>query len=220
MPKIKKEKGVIVAFDMEDVSFALKLAEELNCIEGNFAIKIGRPLEMQTGNSIISKIKDISDLPVIYDGKIADIPYISKEIAKEAYDAGADAVIIHAFLGGDVIEAVKELDAGDVIAVIEMSHKGSDEFIGPVSEKMIGFVDEFGIDGVVLPATRPDRVKKLSKMIDDAYIISPGIKTQGAKVGDAVSNGADYEVVGRAIYNSKNPKVAAKDIYMRVSNIK
>ena len=215
MPKLSKKKGIIVAFDMEDTSFAIKLAEELNNAEGNFAIKIGRPLEMQIGKTIISKIKEVSDLPIIYDGKIADIPYISKIIAKDAYDSGADAVIMHAFLGSDAIMEIKDLGGGDVIIVIEMSHKGSDEFIGPISEKMTGFVKDFGINGVVLPATKPDRVKKLSKMIGDAYIISPGIKTQGGIIGGAILAGADYEVVGRAIYEAKRPKEAAEEIYKR-----
>ena len=216
MPKLNKEKGIIIAFDMDDPSFALKLAKEFNYADGNFAIKIGRPLEMQIGKAIISKIKEISELPIIYDGKIADIPHVSEKIAKIAYDAGADAVIVHAFLGGEVIKRVKDLDRGDVITVVEMSHIGSDEFIGKVSEKMTAFVHDFNVEGVVLPATRPDRVRKLSKMVGDAYIISPGIKAQGAEIGDAISSGSDYEVVGRAIYDAKKPIEAAEEIYRRI----
>jgi orotidine-5'-phosphate decarboxylase len=214
--RMRKEHGLIIAFDMEDVAFAANLAKDLKGAEGNFAIKIGRTLEMQTGKGIIAKIKEFSELPVIYDGKIADIPYISRKIAENAYDAGADAVIVQGFVGSDVLNEIVDLGLGDVIAVVEMTHPGSDEYIQPVSEKIAEMVEDIGIDGVVLPATRPERVKKLVKIVKNAYVISPGIKAQGANPGDAILNGADYEVVGRAIYEADNPKRAAEEIYKEV----
>ena len=217
MTRIKKRPGIMVAFDMEDAASAIRMAEELNGAKGNFAIKIGRPLEMQTGKEIISKVRDATDLPIVYDGKIADIPYISARISEIAYDAGADAVIIHAFVGMDVVREVVNLRGGDVITVIEMTHPGSVECLEPMSEKLIRNVSEIGVDGVVLPATRPDRVKHLSGLLDDeTYIISPGIRAQGAAPGDAIVNGSDYEVVGRAIYQSDDPKSEAERIYQEV----
>lgn len=217
MTRIKKRPGIMVAFDMEDAASAIRLAEELNGAKGNFAIKIGRPLEMQIGKEIISKVRDATDLPIVYDGKIADIPYISARISEIAYDAGADAVIIHAFVGMDVVHEVVNLRGGDVITVIEMTHPGSVECLGPMSEKLIRNVSEIGVDGVVLPATRPDRVKHLSGLLnDETYIISPGIRAQGAAPGDAIVNGSDYEVVGRAIYQSDDPKSEAERIYQEV----
>lgn len=211
--RMRRKKGLIVAFDMEDVDSALSLAREMRNADGEFVIKIGRPLEMQAGVKIMAKIKEISGLPVIYDGKIADIPYISRRIAENAFDAGADAVIVHAFVGSDVLRAVKETGKGDVIAVVDMTHEGSNEFLRRVSSEMISAVLDVGVDGVVIPATDPQRLRHFASMIDNAYIISPGIKTQGASVGDAILNGADYEIVGRAIYAAENPKEAAETIY-------
>ena len=86
-----------------------------------------------------------------------------------------------------------------------------------MSEKLIRNVSEIGVDGVVLPATRPDRVKHLSELLDlETYIISPGIRAQGAAPGDAIVNGSDYEVVGRAIYQSDDPKSEAERMYQEV----
>ncbi len=202
---------------MEDAAFAVRVAEELGGAEGNFAIKIGRPLEMQVGKEIISRVRDVTDLPIIYDGKIADIPYISAKIAGIAYGAGADAVIVHAFVGVDVVREVVDLGMGDVITVIEMTHSGSIECLEPVSEMLIRKASEIGVDGVVLPATRPERVRVLSGLLGGGtYIISPGIRAQGAEPGDAIVNGSDYEVVGRAIYQSENPKEAAEHIYREI----
>ncbi|KAF5409945.1 MAG: orotidine-5'-phosphate decarboxylase [Euryarchaeota archaeon] len=218
--RIEKRPGIMVAFDMEDVPSAIRLAEELSAADGNFAIKIGRPLEMQTGKEVISKVRDATDIPIVYDGKIADIPYISAKIAEIAYDAGADAIIMHAFVGADVVREVVNLGMGDVITVIEMTHPGSVEYLENVSEKLIRKTSEIGVDGVVLPATRPERVSALSELLNsgydgdsETYIISPGIHAQGAEPGDAIINGSDYEVVGRAIYQSEDPKGSAERIY-------
>lgn len=220
--RIEKMPGIMVAFDMEDVPSAIRLAEELSAADGNFAIKIGRPLEMQTGKEVISKVRDATDIPIVYDGKIADIPYISAKIAEIAYDAGADAVIMHAFVGADVVREVVNLRGGDVITVIEMTHLGSVEYLENVSEKLIRKTAEIGVDGIVLPATRPERVSALSGLLNsgdgsggdsETYIISPGIHAQGAEPGDAIANGSDYEVVGRAIYQSEDPKESAEQIY-------
>jgi len=40
-------------------------------------------------------------------------------------------------------------------------------------------------------------------------IISPGVGAQGAPFGSAIRAGADYEIVGRAIYASQDPAAAA-----------
>ncbi|MDY6930298.1 MAG: orotidine-5'-phosphate decarboxylase [Halobacteriota archaeon] len=219
MSILNKEPGIIVAFDMEDPSFARSLARELRGAKGNFAIKIGRPLEMQVGIGITREIKEISGLPIIYDGKIADIPYISKRIAENAYDAGADVVIVHSFVGSDTVKELIDIGRGDVIVVVEMSHPGASEYMAKVSEELAEMVQKLGADGVVLPATRPERVKRLSSIFTDAYVISPGVKAQGAKVGDAIANGADYEVIGRAIYEANEPKDAAEEFYEEISEI-
>ena len=136
MSKIEKKRGLVIALDVEDVSKAVKIACELRSAKGNFVVKIGRPLEIQLGGRVISLVKNTSMLPLIYDGKIADIPYISRRISENVYRLGADAVIVHAFVGSDVLKEVINLDMGDVIAVIDMTHNGSREFIGPVALKL------------------------------------------------------------------------------------
>jgi len=214
MSILKREPGIIIAFDMVDVPLAIELAEELEYAKGNFAIKIGRPFEMQLGHHAIERIKLVTSLPVIYDGKIADIPHISAKVAEIAYRAGADGVIMHGFCGRDVIRAVRELEMGDVIVVVEMSHPGSSDYMELLSDRIANDLEYLGVDGVVLPATKPDRIKKLKEILpDDLYVISPGIGAQGGAVGDAIRAGADYEIVGRAITASDDPAHKASEIY-------
>lgn len=220
MSVINKRRGIIIALDMPDVTRAIEIVTQFNQIQGNFVIKIGRPLEMQKGYKIISEIKKRSKFPIIYDGKIADIPYISKSIAKIAYEAGADAIIVHGFVGKDVIEAILELSMGDVIVVVSMTHTGASQFLNPLSKKIAELVNSTSAHGVVLPATYPRILSSIRSILkENIYIISPGIKTQGAQVGDAIKFGADYEIIGRAIYNSPNPKKQAEEFYKKIIEI-
>ncbi|MCJ7463580.1 MAG: orotidine 5'-phosphate decarboxylase, partial [Thermoplasmata archaeon] len=67
-----------------------------------------------------------------------------------------------------------------------------------------------GARGIVAPATRPERIAALRKIIGGLEIISPGVGAQGGKASDAIRAGADYIIVGRAIYDAPDPGGAAK----------
>lgn len=73
---------------------------------------------------------------------------------------------------------------------------------------------EAGAFGLVAPATRPERVKEIRKIIGDRLtIISPGVGAQGGKASDVISaGGADWVIVGRSIYKAESPKEAACEI--------
>lgn len=187
------------------------------------AVKIGYSLVLNAGMDIINRVKKSFDIPIIADFKIADIPYISSKIADYAYKAGADGVITHGFTGRDSLDAIintaKENKDKGVIVVSNMSHPGSRMFIRPHSDQILNLAKEAGATGLVGPGTRPIEVKALrSKAGEEMMILTPGIGAQGAKPGDAISNGADYEIVGRAIYNSKDPRESAREIRDKINH--
>jgi len=180
-------------------------------------VKVGYSLVLNTGLEIITKIKENYDIPLIADFKIADVPHISRQIAELAYDSGADAVISHGFTGRDSLEeitkAAAEMNDRGVLVVSNMSHPGGEMFIQPVSDKILDLAKEAGGTGIVGPATRPEEVEELrSKAGDDILIFTPGIGAQGGEAGVAVKHGADYEIVGRAIYQSDFPGKSAEEI--------
>jgi len=45
------------------------------------------------------------------------------------------------------------------------------------------------------------------------------LKAQGAEVGDAIKTGADYEIIGRAIYGASDPKKAAEELYKEILEV-
>ena len=67
---------------------------------------------------------------------------------------------------------------------------------------------ECGADGIIAPATRPERVKVLREIVGNRKILSPGIGAQGGDA-DAVAKIVDGIIVGRAIYEAEDPVAAA-----------
>ena len=70
--------------------------------------------------------------------------------------------------------------------------------------------------GVVAPATRPERLRKIRDVVGDLTIISPGVGAQGGSAADTIKAGADYVIVGRSIYDSKNPGIEAERIVKEI----
>ncbi|WP_297063427.1 orotidine-5'-phosphate decarboxylase [Thermococcus sp.] len=204
---------LILALDLYDREKAIEIARQT--ADYLWAIKVNWPLILGSGLGIISELKQVTGLPVIADLKLADIPNTNRLIARKVFEAGADYIIIHGFVGRDSVKAVMEL--GETIIVVEMSHLGAKEFIQPVTDKLIEMANGLEPFGVIAPATRPERVAYIrSKLKPGIRVITPGVGAQGGKVGDVLKAGADYIIVGRAIYQSDNPRESARKIHEEV----
>ena len=203
---------MILALDVTEREEALKIAE--NVREFVDAIKVGYPLILATGLDIIRELARFA--PVIADFKVADIPNTNRLICEQVFKAGADAVIVQGFTGRDSLDACIEVASKygkDVFVVSEMSHPGGAEFLQSAAEAIAKMAVEAGAFGLVAPATRPERVKEIRKIIGDRLtIISPGVGVQGGKASDVISAGADWVIVGRSIYKAESPKEAACEI--------
>ncbi|AEC52289.1 orotidine 5'-phosphate decarboxylase [Pyrococcus sp. NA2] len=207
---------IILALDVYEEDKALNIAKEVEDYVS--MIKVNWPLILGSGLGIIGKLKEETGLKIIADLKLADIPNTNKLIAKKVFEAGADYIIVHPFVGKDSVNAVKEL--GEIIMVVEMSHPGALEFINPLTDKFIEMANQIKPFGVIAPGTRPERIRYIRERLNDSIkILAPGIGAQGGKARDAIEAGADYIIVGRAIYNAENPKEVARRIYNEVGGI-
>ncbi len=193
---------LIIALDVENPQNAIEITK--NAVGLVDYMKIGYPLILSSGLSVVSKISEM--VPVIVDLKIADIPDVSFSIADKVMRHGATGFITHGFVGRDVLEKLRTI-RGEMYVVAEMSHPGSLDFITPVSEKIAVMAKEVGADGLVAPATRPERIRRL-KDVSNLKIISPGVGVQGGSPSEAIKYGADYIIVGRSVTSSSNPKEA------------
>lgn len=206
---MKKDTRLILALDVTSRERALSLVKSLeNYLD---AIKVGYPLILSAGLGIVKEISVFA--PVIADLKIADIPNTNRLICEAALKAGAKGLIAHSFTGSDSLKACVECAASygaQVFAVTEMSHPGAEEFMAPLAEKMARLAVDAGADGVVAPATRPERIRLIRSIVGDKIIISPGVGVQGGSAGAALEAGADYLIIGRSVTSSEDPVAALK----------
>jgi len=200
---------LILALDVTEKRRALAVARA--CAPHVDAIKLGYPLILSCGLSMAQELEEV-DLPLIADFKVADIPNTNRLIVEQVFDAGFSSVICHGFTGKDAIQACVDTTSdygGACFVVAEMSHPGATEFFhGETAVHIARLAMECGADGIIAPATRPDRVRMLRDIVKGRKIISPGIGAQGGDP-DRVEGLVDGIIVGRAIYEADDPAAAA-----------
>ena len=206
---MKKETRLILALDVTSRDRALFLTELLK--DKFDAIKIGYPLILRAGIGIVEEVARLA--PVIADLKIADIPNTNRLICEAVLEKGASGIIAHAFPGMDSLLACVDRAAAygaDLFVVTEMSHPGAELFMAPLAENLARLALEANAAGVVAPATRPEKIKLIRSIIGNKMIISPGVGAQGGSALQAIEAGADYLIVGRSVFEAKEPREAVK----------
>jgi orotidine-5'-phosphate decarboxylase len=204
---MRVDRKVILALDETDVAKAKAVARA--AAPWIAAVKINYPLALSAGLGIVTELS--KDAYVLCDFKVADIPNTNKLIVEQAVKAGAGGVICHAFPGEDSVKACVEAARGkDVFVVTEMSHPGGQRFTQPLADDLAKIAVEARASGVIAPATRPERIAHVRRLVGRLKILSPGVGAQGGSAADALKAGADYVIVGRSIYRSPDPAAAAR----------
>src|SRR3989442_683772 len=220
---------VIVALDVSSRSEALDLVEKLHDLAGMF--KVGSQLFMAAGAPTVREIIDKAG-KVFLDLKFHDIPNTVSHAAVEAAKLGVSMMTIHAAGGRAMMEtvakdlqdkfaerrpvvvAVTVLTSLDTKALFEMGWEN------PVHEhvhRLALLAQDCGIDGVVCS---PREIQLVRKVVEPKFkIVTPGIPLPDQSLNDqqriatpreALSSGADYIVVGRAVTDSTDPHSAMK----------
>jgi len=201
---------LILALDLTERKQARKIAK--TCAPHIDAIKLGYPLILSCGLDFAEELGDL-DLPLIADFKVADIPNTNRLIAEQVFDTGFASIICHGFTGKDAVQACVDVAAdygGACFVVAEMSHPGATAFFhGGAAEKIAELAMECVADGIIAPATRPERVRTLRRIVGNRKILSPGVGAQGGDAA-AVARIVDGIIVGRAIYGAEDPATAAE----------
>jgi len=212
---MKPKSRLVIALDDVTLDRAIEIAK---LVPEADAIKVNYPLVLRHGLDSVRQLSKLNN--VICDFKVADIDNTNRLIAEAAFEAGAQALIAHAFVGSDALAACVDVakKAGRfVIAVVEMSHPGAVEHIQPRTDELVKTALKAGVDGFVAPGTRPERIAHIRKLVGKKLIFSPGIGTQGGSAKEAVKAGADFIIVGRSIYGAKDPVGTARKIISEVS---
>ncbi len=225
---------LIIALDYHEEKKALEMA---NMMQGLAPwVKIGLELYISQGPPIIKKIKDLG-FKVFLDLKLYDIPNTVKGATKSAIDLGVDLLTIHLFGGRKMCEAAlseveKQNSEMSVFGVSVLTSFGEGELPGvshnldKMVEILVQDAKKVGLHGIVCSGQELGKMKALAPQLK---FLTPGIRladatdtanAKGQKDDQkriitpkiAVTEGADFLVVGRPITMSKDPKQACINI--------
>lgn len=204
-----ERKGLIFSPDFITTQDALEIIRKCrNCFS---AVKVGNIMLYREGINVIQKLKDISDLPVICDFKIMDIPDVAEELIGIGAERGMDGAMIWGMAGEETVYRCISLYPDIMIFLLTEYTHSADVIDSSIADQMARMAVEAGAYGIQAPATRPNRIAELRRLVGhDLKIISCGVGYQGAPYGSAIKHGADFEIIGRAIYRSDDPVVESK----------
>jgi orotidine-5'-phosphate decarboxylase len=211
------ENNIILALDVLNMDDAIGIVEKVSDYINT--IKIGYPLVLSEGLESIAFIKENFNCKIIADFKVADIPETNEKIANLTFETGADALIVHGFVGEDSVKACMDsarIYRKQIFLLTEMSHPGASMFIRKHTEEIAEMGVKLGINKYVGPSTKLDRLEKIRNIIGKkSFLISPGVGVQGGDPKETLKF-ADALIVGRSIYLAHDPEEAVKDIINRI----
>jgi orotidine-5'-phosphate decarboxylase len=233
MPKVKEK--IIVALDVETAGAARQIIDEIGGEVGAF--KIGLQLFTAAGASFVREIVE-QNIKLFLDLKFHDIPNTVAAASVEVARLGVWMFNVHALGGGEMmrrtVENVREVCAKENlrvpkiigVTVLTSSNQETLKEIGIEREierevlNLAQLTAKCGLDGVV---ASPLEVEKIRSNVEnkDFLIITPGIRPGFATNDDqkrvmtpkeALSQGADYLVIGRPITERADKLSAVRQI--------
>jgi len=219
-----------VALDLPSAEENLQLAQELK--EYDIWMKVGFRAYIRDGKPFVEALKSINpNFKIFLDLKLYDIPNTMADAAEEIAKLGVDMFNIHASAGAIAMQRVMErLSTQEkrplvlaVTALTSFDNQGFQTIYGKgIDEKANEFAKMSylnNLDGVVCSAFESRAIKSITS--DDFLTLSPGIRPFGEDAGDqqrvatldlAQREGVDFPVIGRPIYQDKNPKAKVEQI--------
>ena len=232
--KIKEK--IVLALDVETLEEAKKLVDELSPYVGTF--KVGLQLYTGFGNEIIDYIKS-KNSNFFLDVKLMDIPNTVKKASENIVLRGANFYNVHALGGLEMMKQSKEgaYKAAEklgkkpplilaVTVLTSISQEVLDNEIKVTTQvrelaiNLAKLAKEAGLDGVVASVHELRAIKEACG--EDFKVLCPGIRPlwslkddqkRIATTAQALKDGADFLVIGRAVTAAEDRVEAMKKIY-------
>ncbi len=226
---------LIVALDVPDALTGLKLAEEIGSDVSFYKIGLG----MLTGGglALARELKDERGKRIFLDMKLFDIGATVEAAVRGLAQFDLDFLTVH----GDpqVVKAAKEgasgkdmkilavtiltsLDRADLDACCIKSGNIADLVLERAANAL-----NAGADGVIASPHEAALIRALPEAAGK-LIVTPGVRPAGAALDDqkrvatpaqAIKDGADHIVVGRPVWQAKDPRGAAQMIQSQLANL-
>ena len=203
---------IILALDTKDLTQAKQWIKASTDQIDHF--KIGLEFYLQHGSDGILQLREISDFKLFLDLKLYDIPNTVKGAVESVAKLSPKFLTVHASGGAKMIEAAsKALPNGSITAVTVLTSFSEDDFSTMGYKSSIAEItDLWASPAVKAGATSlvcsPFEVSNLRNKFKEAILITPGVRAAGDDLADqarvmsapdALSNGADFVVIGRSI---------------------
>lgn len=227
LPAELREK-MVLALDVDDLVQANRLARQLSPWFG--VAKVGLELYTAAGPDAVGSMIDLG-YDVFLDIKLHDIPTTVRKAATVAGALGVRYLTMHAHGGAEMLTAgVEGFAAGAqqaelptpvslAITVLTSDADAPDHIVPNRLRTAI----EAGCTGIVCAATD---LKNIREMAPRTLRVVPGIRAEGAERHDqpkavtpaeALAEGADLLVVGRAVTLADDPTAAAASLFAELA---
>ena len=231
-------RNVICALDTGDLNEALAKTRKLAPYVGGF--KIGHSLTLPFGLEVIDRLQDAGANRIFLDLKFHDIPNSVALAVREAAKHHVWMMTLHISGGPAMITAAAE-EAGaagedgplllGVSVLTSLDQHVLTDHLGitrTIEEQMVYLSQlaiDCGIDGVICSTSE---VKAIRQRIGHAgIIVTPGIRMPDSAGDDqrrtgtatqALADGADYVVIGRALSDSENAEDALAALGLKMAS--
>jgi len=232
--QVSPKDRVIVALDVADRDSALRLVEQVSGLAGMF--KIGSQLFTAEGPQLVREIVTSGER-VFLDLKFHDIPNTVAGAVESAARLGVSILNVHTLGGSEMMRASAHAvgDRGLLwitrpavlgVTVLTSMDKADLSDVGIPLDltaevvRLATLARDSGLDGIV---ASPHEIRLIRECItaERFIILTPGIRPAWSAKGDqkriatpvdAIRDGADFIVIGRAITDSPDPRTATERI--------
>lgn len=222
----KQNSGIIIACDvssLSDLRLLLEISADQETVVG---YKVGFTLVLRFGlKEVVSFIRSLSQLPIIYDHQKGgtDIPSMGVPFAAACWECGVQGVILFPQAGPHTLATwTNELLAKGLTPIIggmmtHSSYLASDNgfIIDSAPFQIYSLSFKHGVSHFVVPGNNPNLIREYANLFISSNrpisFLMPGIGTQGGDLAQAFMAAADcrpYAIIGSAIYQADDPRVA------------
>ena len=228
---ISSKDRLIFALDVSDREEAEKYVRLLGDVVGCF--KIGLELFIKEGPDVLKIVKNNSSASIFLDLKLHDIPATVSSALRSAATHGVRFVTIHGSDGKSILRTASEVKGSglEVLAVTVLTSVSESDLLKLGYKENLslnqlvldraGLAEKSGCAGIVCSGKEVAMIKHTYGVGFKAIV--PGIRPVWGEVKkddqsrivtpkSAISNGADFIVVGRPIRDAREPAVAAAKI--------
>lgn len=225
---------VIVALDVDDRGRMLRLAEAL---QGEVeTVKVGLELFTCVGLEVMGELR-ARGFKIFADLKLHDIPNTVEGAIKGLVRRGVDMITVHISGGREMLQAAVRASREEAVAtgvtrpsllgvtvLTSLDEESAREvgWTGMVKDHVLSLARlglSCGLDGVVASAREAGELR--GELGAEPLIVTPGIRLRGESQNDqartvdpaaALSAGADYLVLGRAVTGDPDPLSALREM--------